>query len=82
MADFKLPPSGAKGEFARQALAAQKSAARVIGAADQLLMATRAVLTERERELLELKGPCSNNACRLHFAHAGPCDQRESRDAS
>jgi hypothetical protein len=31
------------------------------------------VLAERERELLELKGPCSTAACRLHYAHAGPC---------
>jgi hypothetical protein len=36
--------------------------------------ATKAVLAERERELLELKGPCSNRNCRLHYAHAGPCD--------
>ena len=32
-----------------------------------------AVLTERERELLDLKGPCNNPKCRLHFAHFGPC---------
>jgi hypothetical protein len=38
------------------------------------LAATKPVLAERERELLELKGPCSNTACRLHYAHAGPCD--------
>jgi hypothetical protein len=38
--------------------------------------ATKAVLAERERELLELKGPCSNKACRLHHAHSGPCDPR------
>lgn len=38
------------------------------------LAATRAVLAERERELLELKGPCSTGTCRLHYAHAGPCD--------
>lgn len=38
------------------------------------LAATRAVLAERERELLELKGPCSTGDCRLHYAHAGPCD--------
>ncbi len=37
--------------------------------------ATRAVLAERERELLELKGPCSA-PCRLHYAHSGPCDIR------
>lgn len=36
--------------------------------------ATRAVLADRERELLELKGPCSNPGCRLHYAHSGPCD--------
>lgn len=38
--------------------------------------ATMAVLADRERELLELKGPCSNAACRLHYAHSGPCDIR------
>lgn len=53
---------------------AQKSAARVLGRAEALLAATRAVLAERERELLELKGPCSVADCRLHYAHAGPCD--------
>lgn len=35
------------------------------------LAAAKAVLAERERELLELKGPCGT--CPLHFAHAGPC---------
>jgi hypothetical protein len=35
-----------------------------------------AVCAERERELLELKGPCSVKDCRLHYAHAGPCDVR------
>ncbi|HEX6970234.1 MAG TPA: hypothetical protein VF174_15675 [Micromonosporaceae bacterium] len=39
--------------------------------------AAKAVLAERERELLELKGPCSNTDCRLHYAHSGPCDQPE-----
>jgi len=38
------------------------------------LKAARFVCAERERELLELKGPCSTDACRLHYAHAGPCD--------
>lgn len=37
------------------------------------LRATKFVLGVRERELLELKGPCSNKACALHFAHSGPC---------
>jgi hypothetical protein len=31
------------------------------------------VLADRERELLELKGPCSNSTCPLHYAHSGPC---------
>lgn len=38
------------------------------------LRAARFVCAERERELLELKGPCRYATCRLHFAHAGPCD--------
>lgn len=62
-------------------LAAQKSAARTLGKAEVLLAATRAVLAERERELLELKGPCSGGEigvgpCRLHYAHSGPCDAK------
>lgn len=36
--------------------------------------AVRAVLGWREKELLDLKGPCSNKRCRLHRAHNGPCD--------
>lgn len=42
------------------------------------LSATEAVLSYREDELLERKGPCSNKECRLHFAHTGPCDRRIS----
>lgn len=38
--------------------------------------AARTVCADRERELLELKGPCSNKTCRLHYAHSGPCDTR------
>lgn len=37
------------------------------------IAALTAILADRERELLELKGPCSNKACRLHYAHSGPC---------
>jgi hypothetical protein len=37
---------------------------------------TKAVLAERERELLELKGPCST--CPLHYAHSGPCAPKEA----
>ena len=43
------------------------------------LRAANAVLADRERELLELKRPCSGGQvgvgpCRLHYAHSGPCD--------
>jgi 3-deoxy-D-arabino-heptulosonate 7-phosphate (DAHP) synthase len=41
------------------------------------LKAAKAVLADRERELLAVKGPCSTQACRLHYAHSGPCDIRE-----
>lgn len=82
MADWKLPPPGAKGDFARKALAAQKSAARVIGAADQLLMSTRAVLAVRERELRDRLGPCADAGCRLHSEHLGPHEPAEANDAS
>jgi hypothetical protein len=41
------------------------------------LRVSEAILEVRERELLELKGPCST--CRLHYAHSGPCDTRERR---
>lgn len=44
-----------------------------------LLAATDAVCGYREEELLKLKGPCSTDECRLHYAHSGPCDIRESR---
>ena len=37
------------------------------------LKAVEFVLAERERELLTLKGPCSNKSCGLHYAHSGPC---------
>jgi hypothetical protein len=49
---------------------------------DHLLAAAKFVLAERERELLELKGPCSSTRCRLHYAHSGPCDTREAPDAA
>lgn len=44
--------------------------------AQHALAAARMVLAEREAELLQLKGPCSNVRavpCRLHYAHRGPC---------
>jgi CRISPR/Cas system-associated endonuclease/helicase Cas3 len=44
--------------------------------------AARSVRAERERELLELKGPCSGaqgQACQLHYAHSGPCNTRAMR---
>lgn len=37
----------------------------------------RAVLADREAELLELKGSCRVARCLLHLAHRGPCDLRE-----
>jgi hypothetical protein len=54
---------------------------RVDGMAEvkALIAAKEMVLAERERELLELKGPCSSKTCRLHYAHSGLCDTRESR---
>ena len=51
-----------------------------LATAEAKLAATRAVCAERERELLALKGPCSNRNCSLHFAHAGPCDGRVEVD--
>lgn len=39
--------------------------------------ALESVLADRERELLDVKGPCSSSRCRLHYAHSGPCDMRE-----
>lgn len=36
--------------------------------------AAKTVLADREAELLRLKGPCRVAACRLHYAHSGPCD--------
>lgn len=41
----------------------------------------RVVLADRERELLEIKGPCSVETCRLHYAHSGPCDIRPAATA-
>lgn len=39
--------------------------------------AAKAVLADREAELLALKGPCTTPGCRLHYAHSGPCDITE-----
>lgn len=41
------------------------------------LSAAVAILAERERELLELKGSCSNIKCHLHYAHSGSCGDRK-----
>lgn len=41
--------------------------------AEYRVRALEAVLADRERELLELKGPCTSRTCRLHYAHSGPC---------
>lgn len=37
----------------------------------------RAVLADREAELLVVKGRCRMKGCRLHYAHWGPCDKRD-----
>lgn len=42
------------------------------------LRAVFAVLAEREAELLEIKGPCSDNECCLHYAHRGPHDIKKA----
>jgi hypothetical protein len=39
--------------------------------------ALRHLLADRESELVGLKGPCTNRRCRLHYAHSGPCAQRD-----
>lgn len=49
--------------------------------------ALKAVLADRERELLELKGPCTGGevgkgACRLHRDHSGPCDVWRAENAA
>lgn len=36
--------------------------------------AAKAVLADRERELLEIKGTCRTEGCPLHYAHSGPCN--------
>ncbi len=41
----------------------------------------RSILADREKELLDVKGPCSCDRCRLHYAHSGPCDIRTPRPA-
>lgn len=44
------------------------------------LRAVREVLAVREGELFVIKGPCSNERCQLHHAHAGPCDEERAGD--
>lgn len=51
-----------------------ESPQQTMGKLQSQLQATQFVLEEREAELLELKGPCSNKDCELHYAHRGPCD--------
>jgi hypothetical protein len=38
-----------------------------------------AVLRIREKELLQIKGPCPHDNCRLHDKHVGPCDIRKKK---
>jgi hypothetical protein len=39
-----------------------------------------AILRIREKELMKLQGPCTNDKCRLHKDHAGPCDERKPKE--
>lgn len=58
----------------------EENTQKVIAAHDRWMrraMAYRAVLREREAELLELVGPCSTAECRLHHAHRGPCNIKD-----
>ena len=41
---------------------------------EAIIVALRDILAIREGELLDLKGPCRNSSCRLHYAHSGPCE--------
>ena len=50
--------------------------ARPVVSKDRLDVAER-IIAELERELLDIKGPCSFAQCRLHYAHYGPCDTRK-----
>lgn len=38
------------------------------------------ILEVREKELIDLKGPCSNPRCSLHYAHSLGCDTRNNHD--
>lgn len=40
----------------------------------QLLVKERVVSARLRRELLKLKGPCTDGGCSLHLNHEGPCD--------
>jgi hypothetical protein len=63
-------------ELLRADEAAETAAAEKRGydKATATIAALRSVLADREKELLDLKGPCSNAKCGLHYAHSGPCD--------
>ncbi len=66
-------------EAAEEAERAQAVAAAEARGYDRAVANGRIVLADREKELLDLKGPCSNGRCRLHYAHSGPCDIRTPR---
>jgi hypothetical protein len=67
-------PAELRGAFITHVKAARHVADSEIKLLYRKLTAVRAVLAYRERELLQLKGPCSTKLCRLHYAHSGPCD--------
>ena len=53
-----------------------RDTSELIAAGARIVILQR-ILAERERELLRVKGPCSNKRCTLHYAHSGPCDETE-----
>lgn len=69
LAELKLPPRPRKPSHS--ATCEYKT---LLGISEQQHSATKFVLRERERELLELKGVCSTTGCPLHYAHFGPCN--------
>jgi len=69
--DLNISPLGARRMAAAAASTGQE--ARRARANLTALQAVTELLAVRERELLTLKGPCSNKACRLHYKHEGVC---------
>jgi hypothetical protein len=67
-------PEELRGLFVEVVKASRHVADDEIKSLYRKLAAVRSVLADRERELRQVKGPCSNRFCCLHFAHSGPCN--------